>query len=66
MATCFVISAVFSPNDNNTTSALNTEKIFCINIEDKNTECIQNTQKEQKHKTMGKIRFKTEQKPTYV
>jgi hypothetical protein len=64
MATCFVISAVFSPNDNNATSTFNTEKILCINIKDKNIERIQNTQKEQKHETMGKMRFKTEQKPT--
>jgi hypothetical protein len=64
MATCFVISVVFSPNDNNATSTFHTEKILRINTKDKNIERIKNTQKEQKHKTMGKIRFKTEQKPT--
>jgi hypothetical protein len=64
MATRFVISAVFSPNDNHATSVFNTEKILRINIKEKNIEHIQNIQKEQKHKTMGKIGFKTEQKPT--
>jgi hypothetical protein len=64
MATCFATSAVFSPNDNNATSPFNIENILRIKIKDKNRERIQNTQKKQKHKTMGKIRFKTEQKPT--
>lgn len=47
MATRFVISAVFSPNDN--TSTFNTEKILHINIKkNKNLERIQNTQKKTK------------------
>jgi hypothetical protein len=57
MASCFGISAVFSPNDNNAISTFNTQQILRINIKDKNPERIQNTQKEQKHKTMVKIRF---------
>jgi len=43
---------------------INTEKILSINIKDKNIERIQNPQKEQRHKTVVKMRFKTEQKPT--
>jgi len=46
MATCFVITAVFSPNDDNANININTEKILRINIKDKNIERIQNPQNE--------------------
>lgn len=63
MATCFVTSDVFSPNDNNATSTFNTENIIRINIKDKNRERIQNTQKNKRIKQWGKYVLKQNRNP---